>query len=98
MRPSLTISAYLCRSQVENFGRLRYERSRDALEHGRILTQRHEATDAELAMAEGDRPLVSHHNGFLPDDRMLVQPVTAGCALYNMRAALEWESVEGFAL
>jgi hypothetical protein len=45
--------------QVENFGRLRYERSRDALEHGRILTQRHEATDAELAMAEGDRPLVS---------------------------------------
>jgi hypothetical protein len=37
---------------------MRYERSREALEHGRILTQRHEATDAELAMAEGDRPLV----------------------------------------
>jgi hypothetical protein len=37
---------------------MRYERSREALAHGRILTQRHEATDAELAMAEGDRPLV----------------------------------------
>jgi hypothetical protein len=45
-------------NQVENFGRLRYERSREALAHGRILTQRHEATEAELAMAEGDRPLV----------------------------------------
>eukprot|EP00878_Enallax_costatus_P041995 GHUV01048940.1.p1 GENE.GHUV01048940.1~~GHUV01048940.1.p1 ORF type:complete len:116 (+),score=15.43 GHUV01048940.1:22-369(+) len=44
--------------QVENFGRMRYERSRDALAHGRILTQRHEATNAEVAMAEGDRPLV----------------------------------------
>lgn len=44
--------------QVENFGRMRYERSRDALAHGRILTQRHEATNAEIAMAEGDRPLV----------------------------------------
>ncbi|WIA23566.1 hypothetical protein OEZ85_000289 [Tetradesmus obliquus] len=51
MRTGLTV-------QVENFGRLRYERSREALAHGRILTQRHEATDAELAMAEGDRPLV----------------------------------------
>lgn len=46
------------RCQVENFGRLRYERSREALAHGRILTQRHEATEAELAMSEGDRPLV----------------------------------------
>jgi hypothetical protein len=55
--------AYFCWqsscAQVENFGRMRYERSREALEHGRILTQRHEATDAELAMAEGDRRLVS---------------------------------------
>lgn len=45
-------------TKVENFGRMRYERSREALAHGRILTQRHEATEAELAMAEGDRPLV----------------------------------------
>jgi hypothetical protein len=52
------VTAVNC-TQVENFGRLRYERSREALEHGRILTQRHEATDAELAMAEGDRRLVS---------------------------------------
>ena len=44
--------------QVENFGALRYERSREALVHGRLLTQRHEATNAEVAMAEGDRPLV----------------------------------------
>jgi hypothetical protein len=59
--------AYFCWqsscAQVENFGRMRYERSREALEHGRILTQRHEATDAELAMAEGDRRLVSGVRG-----------------------------------
>ena len=45
-------------SQVENFGALRYERSREVAAHGRILTQRHEATNAEVAMNEGDRPLV----------------------------------------
>jgi hypothetical protein len=50
--------------QVENFGRMRYERSREALAHGRTLTQRHEATMAEVAMAAGDRPLVSRTGGF----------------------------------
>ncbi|GBF92274.1 hypothetical protein Rsub_05357 [Raphidocelis subcapitata] len=44
--------------QVENFGALRYERSREVAAHGRTLTQRHEATNAEVAMSEGDRPLV----------------------------------------
>lgn len=61
-RLSLTYSLSDNRShamQVENFGRLRYERSREALAHGHILTQRHEATNVEIAMAEGDRPLVS---------------------------------------
>eukprot|EP00879_Flechtneria_rotunda_P016435 GHRR01017199.1.p2 GENE.GHRR01017199.1~~GHRR01017199.1.p2 ORF type:complete len:135 (+),score=31.91 GHRR01017199.1:307-711(+) len=69
-QPSIAVAAALDHSfvtgitktgvtvQVENFGRLRYERSRDALAHGRILTQRHEATNAEIAMSEGDRPLV----------------------------------------
>lgn len=44
--------------QVENFGALRYERSREVAAHGRVLTQRHEATNAEIAMNAGDRPLV----------------------------------------
>ncbi|KAF8061130.1 ENV9 [Scenedesmus sp. PABB004] len=69
-QPSLAVAGVLERSfatgatragvtvQVENFGRLRYERSREAMEHGRVLTQRHEATSAEVAMAAGDRPLV----------------------------------------
>jgi hypothetical protein len=35
-----------------------YDFGSEALAHRRILTQRQEATDAELAMAEGDRPLV----------------------------------------
>lgn len=47
-----------CTAQVENFGALRYERSREVQAHGRILTQRHEATNAEVAMSQGDRPLV----------------------------------------
>jgi hypothetical protein len=39
---------------------MRYERARgaDDAAHGRVLTQRHEATAAELAMSEGERPLV----------------------------------------
>lgn len=45
-------------AQVENFGAMRYERSREVLAHGRVLTQRHEATNAEIAMNAGDRPLV----------------------------------------
>ncbi|KAI8467554.1 MAG: hypothetical protein J3K34DRAFT_430110 [Monoraphidium minutum] len=45
-------------AQVENFGALRYERSREVQAHGRVLTQRHEATNAEVAMSQGDRPMV----------------------------------------
>ncbi|KIY98614.1 hypothetical protein MNEG_9348 [Monoraphidium neglectum] len=45
-------------AQVENFGALRYERSREVQVHGRTLTQRHEATNAEVAMSQHDRPLV----------------------------------------
>lgn len=48
---------------MENFGSLRYERSREAMVHGRVLTQRHEATPAEEAMAEGERPLVRGRAG-----------------------------------
>ncbi len=44
--------------QVENFGSMRYERSREAEAHGRVLTQEHEATNAEIAMSEGIRPQV----------------------------------------
>lgn len=45
--------------KVENFGALRYERSREAAAAGRALTQRHAATNAEIALAAGDRPYVA---------------------------------------
>ena len=53
-------------AQVENFGALRYERPRgaSAAAHGGVLTQRHEATPAELAMAARERPLVPHEEAF----------------------------------
>jgi hypothetical protein len=52
--------------QVENFGALRYERPRDAAAaaHGATLTQRHEATPAELALAAREKPLVPGDEAF----------------------------------
>jgi hypothetical protein len=52
--------------QVENFGALRYERSREAsaAAHGATLTQRHEATAAELALAAREKPLVPGDEAF----------------------------------
>lgn len=74
-----------CLFQVENFGRLRYERSREALEHGRILTQRHEATEAELAMSEGDRPLVSVVRGGFFVEVTTCSTGEGGCDLLRQR-------------
>lgn len=54
----MTALTTLC-LQVENFGALRYERSHEVAAHGRVLTQRHEATNIEVDMAEGTRRLVS---------------------------------------
>jgi hypothetical protein len=53
-------------AQVENFGALRYERptSAAASAHGAALTQKHEATAAELAMARRERPLVGSEEAF----------------------------------
>ncbi len=45
--------------QIENFGALRYERSRlDSLNQGPSLTQMHEASNVEVAVLEGQRPLI----------------------------------------
>lgn len=44
--------------QLENFGALRFERADDREAKGLGLTQRHEATDVDMASLTGRRPLV----------------------------------------
>jgi hypothetical protein len=54
-------------AQVENFGALRYERptaNMSAAAHGAALTQKHEATAAEQAMARRERALVPGDEAF----------------------------------